>query len=223
MRTRSLLLGAVAAALVACGDDPPALAPVASAPATHPLSWSAAAGSGDDGSAIVLTASHPCEVRLRFEGALAGTLTMPSRTMRNGDVVRVHWHWDSNVRRGLSKVPPEDAAAEGRTESVTTRVRFGFSDAAQLERELMAWSRPGKGNAYAHSVAAPREATPLAVGTDVELLAVAMVDGEFTRTAFHPGPGGRSEIRVWGEQPGAAAQYGRLWLEVRPPEPTRSP
>jgi hypothetical protein len=168
-----------------------------------------------DGGLVAIKADAPCRVVLSIVGAEGQARQDADRQLAAGEQARLWWRAEVvRVPKGGTSVSVEDAEA-GRTEAWAATVHYGWQDGLTANRMTIVGTRQGRG-----SVRGPRDAAPpvsptvLPFDGEVELSAVAVVDGGAPEVALVSGERGARIQGQIDEAAGDRAHVLRLRLKV---------
>jgi hypothetical protein len=203
----------IAGLLAACGREGTGITPT---PPTGPARWSAVRGEKEQGSWMAdVKADAPCRVYLSItgEGTEPGKVIL--RLLAAGESARVWWRGTVEPAfGGGTSVAVADNAA-GRTEAWAAVLHYGWQDAGSESHTLIAGTRPGRGSRHGSWNALPPVLpTVVPYGADVELCAIAVVDGGTPDVALVTGGRGARLLGELDEAAGDSAKVVRLVLRI---------
>lgn len=215
-RRRLPLLAACSVAAVllgACGREGAAVLPP---PPAGPARWSAVRGEVEQGSVLAdVRADAPCRVYLSVTGEGAEASKVLIRELAAGESARIWWRGvvDPALGGGTSVSVTDNAA--GRTEGWAAVLYYGWQDWGSASHAMIVGARPGRGAGRGPRYAMP-PVTPTVVpfGEDLELCAVAVVDGGQPDMALVAGAHGSRLAGELDEAAGDRAKILRLLLRV---------
>jgi hypothetical protein len=197
----------------ACGREGGGTMPL---PPSAPPRWSVVrAETAKDTVLVDIKADAPCRVSLTVKGADGRAGDSAARVLAAGELARLWWRAEAfpAVKDGTA-VSVDDAAA-GRTEGWVAVLHYGWQDSGAARRVTMVGTRPGRGSARGPRNALPPPApSVLDFGSEVELCAVAVVDGGTPELALVAGERGSRLQGPLDEVAGDRATVVRLVLRV---------
>jgi hypothetical protein len=216
-RLAALLAASVACApLAGCGREGVGTAP---APPTGPPRWSAVREERQPGGGVIdIKADAPCRVVLSVVGVESQPTQDADRLLAAGELARLWWRADAVkvAHAGTTTVSVEDATA-GRTEGWMAALHYGWQDGGAARKSTIVGTRPGRG-----AVRGPRNAlpplapAPLAFDAEVELAAIAVVDGGAPELELVAGERGARLTGPLDAAAGDRARILRLLLRIVP-------
>jgi hypothetical protein len=210
------LLAALAVAAgfpTACGREGAGVA--ATAP-TGPARWSAVRGEIEPGGVLAdLKADAPCRVYLSITGEGSEASNVITRVLAAGESARIWWRGSVEPALGGGTSVSVADSSVGRTEGWAAVLHYGWQDSSSTSYAMIVGTRPGRG-----SKRGPRDALPpvaatiVPYGEDVELCAVAVLDGGTADVALVAGARGARLQGELDEAAGDRAQVLRLLMRV---------
>ena len=168
-----------------------------------------------EGGLVAVKADAPCRIVLSIVGADGRASQDADRQLAAGEHARLWWRAEVvRVPKGGTSVSVEDAEA-GRTEAWAATVHYGWQDGLSAHRTTVFGTRQGRGSARGPRDAAPPVSpTVLAFDSDIELSAVAVVDGGAPEVGLVSGERGARLQGTIDEAAGDRAHVLRLRLKV---------
>jgi hypothetical protein len=163
---------------------------------------------------VDVKADAPCRVYLSVTGEGAEASKVVTRLLAAGESARLWWRGVVEpALGGGTSVAVADSAA-GRTEGWAAVLHYGWQDEGPASHAMILGTRPGRGNARGPwNALAPVAPAMLPYGEDVELCAVAVVDGSPQVVLVAGGRGARLQGDL-DEAAGDRAKVLRLLLRV---------
>jgi hypothetical protein len=211
----ALLVLASLLPLTGCGEDDAGSA--AETVLEGPMRWRLAReGLPEAGVAVSLQVRTPMRVRLRLKGTEQMTTPVAWRELPAGRTLKLTWAHATPTDKGVEARPGAEDHRAGRTETHWIHVDYHFGDEAVTQRQLLAWTRPGRGTVKASEVLPPGKYEPMPLKGTVELVSIIIADlGEGTATLQRRGP--RTTLRAPKPlAPGDRIRRVRLFLDFEP-------